>query len=166
MIVGNDISSAPPRRAANFGFFQPRAQDFERPIEQLGPQRHRSADSIQFIAIFDHPRALDDRRRVLQSDTGREHLGKTLLFRNRKVLRLEANRPSPRPLAPRLEKLAEAGQDGLVHDHDLRSFHFLVRLGVVANVGKEDAPGFFDKQKTCAAGEAAKVPDIGKMADE
>ena len=99
-------------------------------------------------------------------DAGGYQLIEPLLFRNRKVLSLDSNRPSPRSLAPPTKELPQTRQHRLASDYNLRALDLFVRLGVVAKVGKENAPRLLHKKQTRAPGKAAEIPNIRKMTDE
>ena len=148
MMVGNDISSAPARRAANSisaatsTSVVPGTHDLNRAVEEPGSERNRRADQLEFFVILHHPepsppmagasfKVIEAGRNFVRrffSATLKcsDSMPMTLLLRA--VLRLREN-------------LAQSFQQSFLGNDYLCALHFVVCLRVIANVGDEDAAG-------------------------
>src|SRR5713101_8829150 len=83
------------------------------------------------------------------------------------MLSLNPQRPAFRfPLAASPNPLPHRAQQGLARDYHLRALHLVVRLSVIAHVRQENADALCDQQQARAAGEAAKISDVRKMAHQ
>src|SRR5271168_5268950 len=81
---------------------------------------------------------------------------------------LDSEGPSLRSLllARGLNPFANRSQRRLARDHYFRALYFLMRLARIAGVAEENVARFPDEEETRAAGKAAKISDVGKMADQ
>ncbi len=83
------------------------------------------------------------------------------------MLSLDPERPSFRfSLAASSNPLTHRSQQGMPCDHHPSALHLHVCLSVITHVREENAAGLCDQQQARAAGEAAKISEVRKMADQ
>ncbi len=82
------------------------------------------------------------------------------------MIGLDSDRVPARLTLPGSDPLRHCCQRSLACDYHLSSLYLFPSLGIVANISKEDATAFLDKQQPRASSKAAKISDVGKMTDE
>ncbi len=82
------------------------------------------------------------------------------------MLGLNADVPSPGALPARSEKIGKGFEYRLASYDNFRRLDLFVRLRVITDISKEHAAGSFHQQRSGAAGESAKVSEVGEMADQ
>ncbi len=147
MMVGNDISSAPARRAAysisaaTSASFTPGRSTSSARSNSVAPSRTAarinpiSSSSFTMRSRSTSPTVFRNRR-----PPGRM-IHRPVFFPPRSGVRLQSQSPTPSiSCAARFHPLPHRGQHRLARNHHLRALHFRSPLRVISDIRKENAP--------------------------
>ncbi len=172
-MVGNDIASAPARRAAysisaaTSVSFTPGRKTSSARVEQ---RRSQLAPRRGSAPVHPHPSPCapaPPARRIRQLQSAKAAPPPAAFFLPRSGARLQPRSSISSISSAGLQPAPPARcSSALRAITTFAPFTSSRALRVIANIGEENAPRFLDREKTRAPSEAAEISDVGEMADQ